>query len=433
MREGDEYVVNGSKIWTSSAHHADWIFALVRTDPEAAKQQQGISFLLIDMTTPGIEVSPIVAMDGGHYLNQVFFTDVRVPASNRVGEENKGWTYAKFLLGNERTGIAGVSKSRMKVERLKEIAAVETGTEEGRLGEDAAFRARLGEIEARLGALEIVNLRTLAAEEKGKAAGPEASILKICGTEIEQALNEMLIESVGVDAIPYSLEWTRLDTNEDPPIADRAVGLMSEHLLKRAATIYGRVERNPAQYRRQARAGALSAMAVVHHGSHWGAFRAETAGGRVTGALPFAKDPEPSPIAASIPDAVHHASRIAGPMARRGWLDGDGGKGRGRDAYVPLDLGPGGRSYRGRGRARRPRLRQCLDIRRLLRLGERRALPPCEKPVAALPRHGGRLHRPAAQLQLCRRPCGPAAYPRRGGGSGRPGHRLAVHRRTYRA
>ena len=239
VRDGDEYVVNGSKIWTSSAHHADWIFALVRTDPEAAKQQQGISFLLIDMTTPGIEVSPIVSMDGGHYLNQVFFTDVRVPASNRVGEENKGWTYAKFLLGNERSGIAGVSKSRMKVERLKDIAAVETGTEGGRLGEDAAFRARLGEIEARLGALEIVNLRTLAAEEKGKAAGPEASILKICGTEIEQALNEMLIESVGVDAIPYSLEWTRLDTNEDPPIADRAVGLMSEHLLKRAASIYG--------------------------------------------------------------------------------------------------------------------------------------------------------------------------------------------------
>ena len=239
VRDGDEYVVNGSKIWTSSAHHADWIFALVRTDPEAAKQQQGISFLLIDMTTPGIEVSPIVSMDGGHYLNQVFFTDVRVPASNRVGEENKGWTYAKFLLGNERSGIAGVSKSRMKVERLKEIAAVETGTEGGRLGEDAAFRARLGEIEARLGALEIVNLRTLAAEEKGKAAGPEASILKICGTEIEQALNEMLIEAVGVDAIPYSLEWTRLDTNEDPPIADRAVGLMSEHLLKRAASIYG--------------------------------------------------------------------------------------------------------------------------------------------------------------------------------------------------
>ncbi len=239
VRDGGDYVVNGSKIWTSSAHHADWIFALVRTDPGAARQQQGISFLLIDMKTPGIEVRPIVSMDGGHYLNQVFFTDVRVPVSNRIGEENKGWTYAKFLLGNERTGIAGVSKSRMKVQRLKEIAAVETGTGEGRLGEDPAFRARLGEIEARLGALEIVNLRTLAAEEKGGAVGPEASILKICGTEIEQALNEMLIEAVGVDAIPYSLEWTRLDTNEEPPVADRAVGLMSEHLLRRAASIYG--------------------------------------------------------------------------------------------------------------------------------------------------------------------------------------------------
>ena len=239
VRDGDEYVVNGSKIWTSSAHNADWIFALVRTDPEAAKQQQGISFLLIDMKTPGIEVSPIISMDGGHYLNQVFFTDVRVAASNRIGEENKGWTYAKFLLGNERAGVAGVSKSRMKVDRLKEIAQTETGTDGGRLGEDPAFRARLGEIEARLGALEIVNLRTLAAEEKGGGVGPEASILKICGTEIEQALNEMLIEAVGADAIPYSLEWTRLDTNEEPPIADRSIGLMSEHLLKRAATIYG--------------------------------------------------------------------------------------------------------------------------------------------------------------------------------------------------
>ena len=127
VQDGDEYVVNGSKIWTSGAHNADWIFALVRTDPEAAKQQQGISFLLIDMDSPGIEVRPIVSMDGGHYLNQVFFTDVRVPVSNRVGEENRGWTYAKFLLGNERSGIAGVSKSRMKVERLKEIAPSRPG------------------------------------------------------------------------------------------------------------------------------------------------------------------------------------------------------------------------------------------------------------------------------------------------------------------
>ena len=239
VRDGGEYVVNGSKIWTSGAHHADWIFALVRTDPEAAKPQQGISFLLIDMRSPGIETRPIVSMDGGHYLNQVFFTDVRVPVTNRVGEENKGWTYAKFLLGNERAGVAGVSKSRMKVERLKEVAQAETGAAGGRLADDAAFRARLGEVEARLGALEIVNLRTLAAEEKGGGVGPEASILKICGTEIEQALNEMLIEAVGVDAIPYSLEWARLDANEEPPVADRAVGLMSEHLLKRAATIYG--------------------------------------------------------------------------------------------------------------------------------------------------------------------------------------------------
>lgn len=239
VRDGDDYVVNGSKIWTSHAHHADWIFALVRTDPEAPKRQEGISFLLIDMATPGIEVRPIISMDGGHYLNQVFLTDVRVPVSNRIGEENRGWTYAKFLLGNERTGIAGVSKSKMKVERLREIAGIETGTGGCRLADDTAFTGRLGEIEARLGALEITNLRALAEEEKGGSVGPEASILKICGTEIEQSLNELLVEAVGADAMPYALEWTRVDSNEEPAVADHVVGLMNEHLLRRASSIYG--------------------------------------------------------------------------------------------------------------------------------------------------------------------------------------------------
>ena len=239
VRDGDDYVVNGSKIWTSHAHHADWIFALVRTDPDAPKRQEGISFLLIDMATPGIEVRPIISMDGGHYLNQVFLTDVRVPVSNRIGEENRGWTYAKFLLGNERTGIAGVSKSKMKVERLREIVGIETGTGGGRLADDAAFTGRLGEIETRLGALEITNLRVLAEEEKGGSVGPEASILKICGTEIEQSLNELLVEAVGTDAIPYALEWTRIDSNEEPAVADHAVGLTNEHLLRRASSIYG--------------------------------------------------------------------------------------------------------------------------------------------------------------------------------------------------
>ncbi len=132
------------KIWTSHAHHADWIFALVRTDQKAKKRQEGISFLLIDLNTPGIERRPIISMDGGHYLNEVFFTDVKVPVSNRIGEENKGWTYAKFLLGNERTGIAGVGKSHKKIERILEAAEQESDGNGGRLADDPGFRARLG-------------------------------------------------------------------------------------------------------------------------------------------------------------------------------------------------------------------------------------------------------------------------------------------------
>ena len=239
VREGDEYVVNGQKIWTSHAHHADWIFALVRTDPSASKQQEGISFLLIDMKSPGIEVRPIISIDGGHYLNEVFFTDVRVPVENRVGEENKGWTYAKFLLGHERSGIAGVGKSFRKIERIAAAAMEEGNSQGGRLWDDADFRNRLSTITAKLQALDTSNLRILAREAAGETVGPEASLLKINGTEIEQALNELLVEALGYYGQPYERDMLRADTNVESPVPEHGRGAMAEHLLRRAATIYG--------------------------------------------------------------------------------------------------------------------------------------------------------------------------------------------------
>lgn len=237
IRDGDEYVVNGQKIWTSQAHRADMIFCLVRTDPDV-KKQEGITFLLIDMKTPGITVKPIISIDGMHYLNEVFFDDVRVPVENRIGEENKGWTYAKFLLGHERTGIAGVSKSKRKVEKVKEIAAVEK-SEGGVLLDEPEFRARLATVEVDLMALEVTNLRMMAAMSAGRPPGAESSTLKIRGTQIEQELNELLVEAMAYYALPYGPGQVRPDTNEAPIGPDSSVGIMSERLLRRAASIYG--------------------------------------------------------------------------------------------------------------------------------------------------------------------------------------------------
>ena len=235
--DGDDYVVNGSKIWTSHAHHADWIFCLVRTNTEV-KKQEGISFLLMDMTTPGITVKPIISMDGHHYLNEVFFDDVHVPISNRIGEENKGWTYAKFLLGHERTGIAGVGKSKRKVERLKQIAGIERA-DGGSVLEKDSFRSRLSEAEVALQAVEFTQLRILAQERAGKPPGPEASTLKIGGTQVEQSLNELMIEAIGHYAAPYPADELDPERNEPPIGPDYTIGLMQERLLRRAATIYG--------------------------------------------------------------------------------------------------------------------------------------------------------------------------------------------------
>jgi alkylation response protein AidB-like acyl-CoA dehydrogenase len=204
-RQGDFYVVNGQKTWNTLGQYANWIFCLVRTDPNAPKQQQGISFLLIDMTSPGITVRPIITMDGAHEVNEVWFENVKVPAENRVGEENKGWTYAKFLLGHERTNIAGVGSSKRELKRLKEIARNES--KNGRpLIEDPLFAARIAQVEIDLMALEITNLRALSAESEKRAPGPEASILKIKGTEIQQALTELMMYAVGPYALPFQRE-----------------------------------------------------------------------------------------------------------------------------------------------------------------------------------------------------------------------------------
>jgi alkylation response protein AidB-like acyl-CoA dehydrogenase len=195
-------VVNGQKTWNTLGQYADWIFCLVRTSTEG-RQQEGISFLLIDMKTPGITVRPIIMMDGEHEINEVWFEDVRVPVANRVGEENKGWTYAKFLLGHERTGIAGVGRSKRELKKLKEIARRETAG--GRpLIEDQRFRDRIAQVELELMALEITNLRVISAEgEKKRAPGPEASILKVKGSEIQQMLTELQMQALGHYALPY--------------------------------------------------------------------------------------------------------------------------------------------------------------------------------------------------------------------------------------
>ena len=194
-RRGDRYLVNGQKTWITLAQHANWIFCLVRTDP-AVKKQAGISFLLIDLKSPGVTVRPITLLDGSHEVNEVWFEDVEVPIENRIGEENGGWTYAKFLLGHERTNIAGVGGSKRELARLKRIAAEER--KNGRpLLEDPGFAAKLAQVEIELMALEITNLRVLAAEAERRAPGAEASLLKIKGTEIQQALTELMMLAGG--------------------------------------------------------------------------------------------------------------------------------------------------------------------------------------------------------------------------------------------
>ncbi|MGP4845265.1 acyl-CoA dehydrogenase family protein [Marinobacter sp. 1Y8] len=232
--DGDKYIVNGQKTWTTLGQHADWIFCLVRTGTEG-KPQQGISFLLIDMNTPGIEVRPIIMLDGEHEINEVYFDNVEVPVENRVGEENQGWTYAKFLLGHERTGLANVGQWKALMKQLKKVAREEQDGARP-LIENTRFRDRLAQLDVELKALDLTVLRVLTNEA---GPGPQASILKIRGTEIGQALFELLMEATGQDAIAHIPDALELDYDGPRVGSADATPAAGDYFNMRKLTIFG--------------------------------------------------------------------------------------------------------------------------------------------------------------------------------------------------
>jgi alkylation response protein AidB-like acyl-CoA dehydrogenase len=239
-REGDEYIVNGQKIWTSTAHMADWCFCLVRTNPQAAKRQEGISFLLIDMKTPGITVRPIISIDGSHHLNEVFFDEVRVPVSMRIYEENKGWDVAKFLLGNERTGIAQLGRTKERIATAKRMA--HDMREGGRpLSEDPDFRRRIAQLETDAKALEITQLRVISASDKSqeRTQDPLTAVLKMKGTELLQATTELAMDVGGPLAMPDWSDELEALSNEPEVGPVWATEATRSYLFLRAASIYG--------------------------------------------------------------------------------------------------------------------------------------------------------------------------------------------------
>lgn len=236
VRDGSDYIVNGQKTWTTMAQHADWGFFLVRTNSDV-KQQEGISFLLIDMKSPGITVRPIITLGGEHEVNEVWLEDVRVPQSQRVYEEDKGWTCAKFLLAHERTGIAGVAASKRGIERVKSIARTEMDGDRSLLA-NPFFKRKVAELEMDLTALEFTELRSLAGENAGKGPGPESSLLKIKGSEIQQRLTELSLEAVGHYGAPYFRGFGEGD-NEHPIGPDYAHRTAPTYFNARKTTIYG--------------------------------------------------------------------------------------------------------------------------------------------------------------------------------------------------
>ena len=228
VREGDNYIVNGSKTWTTLAQHADWVFNLVRTET-TEKRQEGISFLLIDMNTPGVEVEPIITIDGAHEVNSIFFTDVKVPVENLIGEEGKGWTYAKFLLAHERFGIAVVGASIRQLKKLKQLVSELDSPD---------LERKVKELEINLSALEMLELRLLSDLENGSHPGAESSILKIRGTEIQQRLTELFVEASGEYALIYPGPHGHLDSSK-PSGPNHAAKSLSKFLNFRKTTIYG--------------------------------------------------------------------------------------------------------------------------------------------------------------------------------------------------
>ncbi|MEM9107312.1 MAG: acyl-CoA dehydrogenase family protein [Pseudomonadota bacterium] len=234
LRDSDGYIVNGSKTWTTTAQHANWMFALVRTDTEV-KPQAGISMLLIDMAAPGLEVRPIRTIDGDHHVNEVFFDNVRVPADHLVGEENRGWDYAKFLLSNERVSIANVGQSKAEFGLLLSIARREM--KNGRpLIEDPHFQSKLADLEVLLIAQEVTNLRMLSSTQLGGEIGALSSFLKLRGTEIQQRINELAMEAAG----PLGAAWfTRDEQDGERGVPDYAGYGTHGWLFSRAFTIFG--------------------------------------------------------------------------------------------------------------------------------------------------------------------------------------------------
>ena len=238
VREGDHYIVNGQKTWTTLGQHANMIFCLVRTDPDA-KKQEGISFLLIDMEkSEGITVRPLITLDGEHEVNEVFFDDVKVPVENLVGEENKGWTCAKYLLTFERTGIAGVGSSKAALAHLKQVAR-EQQVNGKPLIEEPHFRSRLADVEMELMSLEMTNLRTVAAAEAGGVPGAESSFLKIMGTELRQEITDLFRRAAGPHALPFLPEQLAGDFDGETVGPEFAGSVASRYFNFRKLSIFG--------------------------------------------------------------------------------------------------------------------------------------------------------------------------------------------------
>ena len=237
VRDGDHYLVNGQKTWTTLGQHANMIFCLVRTSNEG-KKQEGISFLLIDMKTPGVEVRPIILLDGEHEVNEVFFTDVKTPVENLVGEENQGWTYAKYLLTYERTGLAGLGASMTAFEHLRRIA--DTQVKGGRpLAEDPYFSARMARLEIDIENMKTTNLRVLAASGSGAAPVAESSMLKIRGAEVRQEITSLARRALGPYAQPFIFEALDEHYNGEPIGPDYAAPIASDYFNNRKLSIFG--------------------------------------------------------------------------------------------------------------------------------------------------------------------------------------------------
>jgi len=239
--DGQYFVVNGHKVWTSYAHWCSMMFALVKTDPHAAKPQEGISFLLIDIKSPGLTVRPIRMLEGGNDLNECYLDNVRVPVNNLVGELHKGWSYGKYLLGHERTGIAGIGSCKQQLARARALA------EQQGLGDDPLLQNKLTQFEVELMALEFTALRLLSAHQQSKTPGVEASMLKVRGTELRQAIYETLLDIAGPDAVPFSAEAQFLEHLDAAAQDETLVTLAANCLDSRKVTIYGgtnEVQRN---------------------------------------------------------------------------------------------------------------------------------------------------------------------------------------------